>query len=204
LWGVCFLNATRPLASWKSRTYAAAFERGLPTGDMNPPRSRPPPTAGVHCGPSPDPPGSSWWHLEGRWDAGFSRTPFRLACRTRAVWQYRPVVVVAASHPHRRLPDQAAPSFARLLRQPRSGALSSPRGFMAPRGARCPRARVGSAPPRRSGARPRRARAAPAGSATVVRRCFPRRETPCSSSLRISRATRLRPTWGRGRRGVRR
>jgi hypothetical protein len=36
--------------------------------------------------PSPDPPGSSWWCLlERRSDAGSSRTPSRLACRTRTI-----------------------------------------------------------------------------------------------------------------------
>jgi hypothetical protein len=41
--------------------------------------------------PSPDPPGSSWWfRLEERSAAGSSRTPFRLACRTRTIWQCWP------------------------------------------------------------------------------------------------------------------
>ncbi len=40
--------------------------------------------------PSPHPPDSSWWFsLERRSAAGSSRTPSRLACRTRTVWQYR-------------------------------------------------------------------------------------------------------------------
>jgi hypothetical protein len=45
----------------------------------------------VHRGPAPIRQIRAGGQLEGRYTAGFSRTPFRLACRTRAVWQYRPV-----------------------------------------------------------------------------------------------------------------
>jgi len=48
----------------------------------------------------------------------------------------RPVVVRAASRPPLRFQDQAALSFAGLLRQVGGGVLSSPPGYMAPRGAR--------------------------------------------------------------------
>ena len=44
------------------------------------------------------------------------------------VVQARPGVVRAASHPHRRLPDQAALSFTALLRQDGGGGLSPPLG----------------------------------------------------------------------------
>ena len=47
----------------------------------------------------------------------------------------RPVVVGAACRPSLRSQGQTAPNFGRLLRQPTGGALSSPPGFMAPRGA---------------------------------------------------------------------
>ena len=46
------------------------------------------PVGPVGCAllPSPDLSGSSWWFLlEGLSDAGSSRTPFRLACRTRTI-----------------------------------------------------------------------------------------------------------------------
>jgi len=47
----------------------------------------------------------------------------------------RPGVVGAACRPHRRLPDQAAPSFVMLLRQHAGEGLSLPPGNTAPRGA---------------------------------------------------------------------
>jgi hypothetical protein len=43
----------RPAIPLRHRdAYPAALQRGLPTGDMNRPRSRPPPTAGVHRDPA--------------------------------------------------------------------------------------------------------------------------------------------------------
>lgn len=78
-------------------------------------------------------------------NAGFSRTPSELACRTRAVWQYRPVpslsgllsTLTGASRI--RLP----PACAHLLRQAGRGVLSPPHGHTAPRGARCRSSTVG-------------------------------------------------------------
>src|SRR4029077_93728 len=76
----------------------------------------------------------------------------------------RPVVVGAASHPPRRPPDQAAPRFTRLLRQPGGGVLSPPLGHTAPRGAR--------SHPRADATNPATARGSPlpAGPAAPPRR----------------------------------
>src|ERR1035437_1830305 len=54
---------------------------------------------------------------------------------SRLVVPTRPVVVRAASRPSLRFQGQAALSFTALLRQVGGGVLSSPHGFMAPRGA---------------------------------------------------------------------
>ena len=69
---------------------------------------------------------------------GFSRTPSRLACRTRTVWQYRHVPSLSGPLPvlpgasQVRLPSAST----QLLRQPGGGVLSPPLGHTAPRGAR--------------------------------------------------------------------
>ena len=77
----------------------------------------------------PDPPGWSRHVAYGASNAGSSRTPARLACRTRPVWQYRPVPALSGcSHPCVRLHGQAALSFTGLLRQVGGGALPSPPG----------------------------------------------------------------------------
>ena len=69
------------------------------------------------------------------------RIPLRLACRARTIWQYwiRLVVVEDCSthHAHASEADRP-PAITRLLRQTRSGVLSSPQGSRTPRGARCP------------------------------------------------------------------
>ena len=70
-------------------------------------------------------------------DTGFSRTPSRLACRTRTVWQYRHVPSLSGPLPvlpgasQVRLPSAST----QLLRQPGGGVLSPPLGHTAPRGA---------------------------------------------------------------------
>jgi len=53
-------------------------------------------------------------------------------------------LVRAACHPHRHLPDQAAPSFTSLLRQTSGGGLSRPLEQSAPHGARAGSPRWGS------------------------------------------------------------
>ena len=68
---------------------AADLHRSLPVGYIYQPKSSP---HIIVCGCTllrgPDPPGSSRWVFEKRSDAGSSRTPFRLTCRTRTIWQY--------------------------------------------------------------------------------------------------------------------
>jgi hypothetical protein len=74
--------------------YAAALHRGLPTDDLNRPRSSPlrDEGAGTRRYASPHRPGWSWRSaLERRSAAGSSRTPSRLASRTRAVRSCRRV-----------------------------------------------------------------------------------------------------------------
>ena len=68
------------------------------------------------------------------------RIPLRLACRARTIWQYwiRLVVVEDCStHLARTSEADRPPAITRLLRQTRSGVLSSPQGSRTPRGARC-------------------------------------------------------------------
>src|SRR5690606_19405051 len=70
--------------------YAADLHRGLPPGDINRPKSCPARDEGTGArrSPSPYPPGLSWcFSLKERSAAGSSRTPSRLACRTRPVWR---------------------------------------------------------------------------------------------------------------------
>lgn len=65
--------------------YAAGFHRGLPTGDINQPRSSPP-AGWVRTAIQPASTGFELAvALEGLYTAGSSRPPSRLACRTRTV-----------------------------------------------------------------------------------------------------------------------
>ena len=63
--------------------------------------------------------------------AGSSRTPSRLASRTRPVWQCQAVPSLSGLlHPPRRPPDQAALSFGRVAATTRRGrSLTSPRTY---------------------------------------------------------------------------
>ena len=73
--------------------YAAGIHRGLPAGDINRPRSSPP-AAPCGCALLTQPRSARFElvvSLEGRSAAGSSRTPSRLACRTRTIWQCWPV-----------------------------------------------------------------------------------------------------------------
>lgn len=130
--------------------YAAGIHRGLPTGDINRPKEFPAHPRRVRTAAQPtsarlEPVES----IEGLSTAGFSRTPSELTCRTRAVWQYRPVpslsgllsTLTAVSQV--RLP----PACSHLLRQAGREGISPPHGHAAPRGARSPRPRVGSEHP---------------------------------------------------------
>ena len=71
--------------------YAAGLHRGLPTGDITQPGVPPNVTAGARCNPAQIRQVRAGGSLEGRSAAGSSRTPFRLACRTRTIWQCWPV-----------------------------------------------------------------------------------------------------------------
>jgi len=82
-----------------------------------------------------------------RWFLAYT-FPSRLPDPDRLAVPTRPGVVGAACHPHPRSRDQAAPSFASLLRQTSGGVLSPPLDTTAPRGARSPRFRRWSAPSR--------------------------------------------------------
>jgi hypothetical protein len=100
--------------------------RSLPEPETSAGRRRRPTTADRRALlPGPHPPGSSRSvSLEGYHHCSCTRTPFHLACRTRAVWQYRPVpslsgLLLPAPAP----PGSAGPSFTRLLRQPSGGLL---------------------------------------------------------------------------------
>jgi hypothetical protein len=125
--------------------YAAALPRGLPAGDFTRPRSRPAipnRQPGVHRPPAHIRQVGAVVPLErlytlvphvhlpvslGRPRPSGSTDPSR-RCR-------------GCSHPPRRLPARAAPSFTSLLRQTGDGVLPPPSGNAAPRGARSPRSR---------------------------------------------------------------
>ena len=69
--------------------YAADLPRSLPGGSCLPPQEFPARhEERVRTASSPDPPGSSWRLIKGVSHTGSSRTPFRPARRTQAIWQY--------------------------------------------------------------------------------------------------------------------
>jgi hypothetical protein len=109
--------------------YAADLPRGLLTGGHNPVTE-----LSIEWTHTADQPISARFgvgvsHLRG-FDAGSSRTPFHLACRASTVWQCRPSRrCQGCSRLFPRFRDRTALSFARLLRQPNGGALSSPLGI---------------------------------------------------------------------------
>jgi hypothetical protein len=122
--------------------YAAALHRGLPTDDINRPRSSPlrDEGAGTRRYASPHRPGWSWRSaLERRSAAGSSRTPSRLASRTRAVRSCRRVPSLSGLL-------AALPGVSQVgLPQPRPAAATAGRRrsctssrLLAPRSARCP------------------------------------------------------------------
>jgi hypothetical protein len=80
--------------------YAAVFPRSLPGSSCPPPREFPAQTSGqVRAAPSPYPPDLSWCRIKGVSHAGSSRTPLRLARRTRTTWQYWPVPALSGLLP---------------------------------------------------------------------------------------------------------
>jgi len=120
------------------RAYAAGLQRGLRTHRLGGYRSRPPEVFGWPCTASR--PESARLEpvqrLRGftRWFLAYAFWPCLPGPRRLAV-PTRPVVVGAASRPHRRPPDRTAPSFIGLLRQPDGGVVSPPLGHTEPRGA---------------------------------------------------------------------
>ena len=132
--------------------YAADFPRGLPAGDLTPHGSRPPTRQrrpGVHRCPA---------HIR---QVGAGASPERRYTLAHHVHLFvslgRPRPSGSAdpsrrcqgcSHPPRRLPVQAALSFTSLLRQTGDGVLPPPSGDAAPRGARRPKSRRWTGPPR--------------------------------------------------------
>ena len=85
----------------------------------------------------PHPPGSSRLAAYGGSTTGsLVVTPSCLACRTRAVWQCRPVPSLSGlPHPAWRLPGRAALSFSRAAATAQRWVLSPHPGHTAPRGA---------------------------------------------------------------------
>ena len=119
--------------------YAAGFPRGLPARLMK--TSRKVPAVTNNCGTHCDRPRSARFRagvkVEGRNNAGSSRTPLRHrspGLRHLAVLTH-PGFVRAASQPPRHHPDQTALSFVTLLRQDNGAGLSPPHELAAPRGA---------------------------------------------------------------------
>jgi hypothetical protein len=98
-----------PAASPRVRRRLSSWPPGRPRHRL---RSRPAEAAGVHCWPGPYPPGWSRFCLRGFNHWFCTRTPSRLACRTRAVWQCRPVPSLSGLlPPSPALQGQAALSF---------------------------------------------------------------------------------------------
>jgi len=121
-------------------TYAADLRCGLRAGEKDTDRRSHPSAGADKCAllSRPASPRLEPVHsIERLSDAGSSRTPSRFACRARTVWECRPASSLSGLLPTLpcTLQDQAALSFTGLLRQARGGALSSPPGLMAPRGA---------------------------------------------------------------------
>ena len=125
--------------------YAAGLHRGLPAGDINRPRSSPHDRRRVRAATQPR---SARFELvgrlEGRSAAGSSRTPFRLACRTRTIWQCWPVPSLSGLlPPSPASPGQAALSFTGRCDGPAAVAFHLRTVTRAPRGARSPPPRAG-------------------------------------------------------------
>jgi hypothetical protein len=131
--------------------YAAALQRGLPASrTIARWRVTHPLSSGRALLTGPDPPGlgpADCFRGFHHWFLHSYASPSRLPGPSRLAVPTRPVVVGAACRPSWRLPGPAAPSFTGLLRQADGGALSSPPGLMAPRGARVPPSTTASGQP---------------------------------------------------------
>ena len=101
--------------------YAADLPRGLPAGDFTRPGSRPP-SAGVHRTPAHIHQVGAGVSLEGLYTlVPHVHLSVSLAGPGPSGSADPSRRCQGCSHPHRRLPDQAAPSFTGLLRQPGEG-----------------------------------------------------------------------------------
>ena len=109
-----------------------------PPGQRHNPAQEFPAQAGARCSPAQIRQVRAGGSLEERSAAGSSRTPLRLACRTRTIWQCWPVPSLSGLLstltliPGVRLPSASTDP----LRRVGGGALPSPHGQRAPRGAR--------------------------------------------------------------------
>jgi hypothetical protein len=95
--------------------YAADFHRDLPNRRHQPVREFPAIKAGARRCPAHIRQVGAGVSLKRRSTAGFSRTPSRLAGRTRPVWQYQAVPALSGLLPTLTdvSSDQTAPSFCR-------------------------------------------------------------------------------------------
>src|SRR5450759_3718529 len=134
--------------------YAAVLPRGLPTDVFKRLRSRPATLKGwpgVHCSPAHIRQVGAGVPLKGLYTlVSHVHLPVLLARPESSGSTDSSCRCQGCSHPHRRLPGQAALSFTRPLRRPSDGVLPPPFGNAAPRGARKPPCRQGAAsePPR--------------------------------------------------------
>jgi hypothetical protein len=83
---------------------AASTPQAFPTASRSPvPRlpesSLPPCRRQVRAAPGPDPPGSSRYSVEGRYDTSSSRTPLQPARQAHAIWQYWPALALSGLLP---------------------------------------------------------------------------------------------------------
>jgi hypothetical protein len=128
------------LSRQRRHTYAADLRRGLPKPALSTTwASRPhAQRAAAHCIPRPLSTRFEPVHRLRDVVAGSSRTPSRLACRTRPVWQCQAVPSLSGllptlpGVPRIRLPSASAGP----LRRPNGKGLPPPLGHVAPHGAR--------------------------------------------------------------------
>jgi hypothetical protein len=104
--------ASRPVNTWRSRS------------------SPPPDKWQVRAAPSPYPPDWSWWSVKGRQTlVSLVHLPVSLTGPASSGSTDASRRCQGCSHPPRRLPDQAAPSFTQPLRRLGSEGLSPPLDF---------------------------------------------------------------------------